>query len=70
MWTRARQLHGFWGHLGEASRWFQAIDLASLLVVTLFLFGIGWRRWLGVFLGLLSFLLAVHMRLGYRELRT
>jgi hypothetical protein len=57
MWFRVERLHGFWGHFDEASRWFQAIDLTSLLAIALCLFGIGWRRWLGSALGLLSFLL-------------
>ena len=57
MWLRAEQLHGFWGHLNEASRWFQLIDLTSLLAIVLCLFGVGWRRWLGAALGLMSFLL-------------
>ena len=41
MWIRAEQLHGLWGHFDEASRWFQLIDLASLLAVVLCLFGLG-----------------------------
>jgi hypothetical protein len=57
MWVRAEQLHGFWEHLNEASRWFQVIDLASSVAIVLCLFGIGWRRWLGSTVGLLSFLL-------------
>jgi len=57
IWVRAEQLHGFWEHLNEASRWFQAIDLASLIAIVLCLFGTGWRRWLGSTVGLLSFLL-------------
>jgi hypothetical protein len=57
MWVRAEQLHGFWDHLGEAARWFQAIILTSLLAIILCLFGTGWRRWVGSALGLVSFLL-------------
>ena len=58
MWVRVEQLHGFWGHFSEASLWFQAIDLTSLLAFILCLFGIGWRRWLGSTIGLLSFVLS------------
>lgn len=57
MWIRVEQLHGFWNHLSEASRWFQMIDLTSLLAVLLCLFGTGWQRWLSSALGLMSFLL-------------
>lgn len=57
LWLREQQLHGFWGHFNEASRWFQLIDLTSLLAIVLCLFGVGWRRWLGAALGLMSFLL-------------
>jgi hypothetical protein len=57
MWVRAEQLHGFWGHFNEASHWFQVIDLTSLLAIILCLFGMGWRRWVGSTLGLLSFVL-------------
>ena len=64
MWVRAERLHGFWGHFDEASRWFQSIDLTSLLAIVLCLFGIGWRGWLGSALGLLSFCCAADMQMG------
>ena len=63
-WLRAEQLHGFWGHFNEASRWFQVIDLTALLEIVLCLFGIGWRRWLGSALGLVSFLLCCAYAVG------
>jgi len=57
MWVRVGKLNGFWGHFEEASRWFQIIDLFSLLAMILFLFGIGWRRWVGSTIGFASFVL-------------
>jgi hypothetical protein len=53
-WRRADALGGFWGHFNEASRWFQAIALASLLVILCCFFGVGWKRWAGVGCGLAS----------------
>jgi hypothetical protein len=64
LWVRVAQLHGLWGHFSEAFRWFQAIDLTSLLAFILCLFGIGWRRWVGSTLGLLSFLLCCGYAVG------
>jgi hypothetical protein len=63
-WARAQALGGFWGHLDEATRWFQVIDLISLLVTILCLFGIGWRRWVGSSVGVASFLLSCMYAIG------
>jgi hypothetical protein len=57
MWARAEELHGFWGHTNEAARWFQAIDVVSFVAITFCLFGMGWRRWVGLALGLASLVL-------------
>jgi hypothetical protein len=65
MWIRAEALNGFWGHLSEASRWFQLIDIASLLALVLCLFGTGWRRWIGSALGFVSFLLCCVAAAGF-----
>ena len=64
MWIRVEQLHGFWGHFTEASGWFQAIDLTSILAIILCLFGIGWRRWVSSTLGLLSLVLCMGYAAG------
>jgi hypothetical protein len=56
-WLRTKELNGFWGHLNEASRWMQMIDVLSLLAFILFLFGKGRKRGLGSSLALGSFLL-------------
>jgi hypothetical protein len=63
-WYRAEALHGYWGHFNEASRWFQIIDLASLLVCLCCLFGSGWKRWFGTVSGLLSLLLSFGYAMG------
>ena len=57
LWWRASALGGFWGHLNEAGRWFQAVLLISLLVILCCLFGDGWRRWVGAACGIASFAL-------------
>ena len=62
-WRRAVALGGFWGHLDEAARWFQAIDLTALLVV-LCLFGVGWKRWAGTACGVVSFALTCMYAMG------
>jgi hypothetical protein len=56
-WSRAKSLHGFWGHLDEAAHWMQAIDVLSLFALIFCLFGKGLRRWLGSSLAFGSFLL-------------
>jgi hypothetical protein len=56
-WSRAKTLNGFWGHLDEAARWMQVIDLLSLLSFIFCLFGKGLRRWIGSSLAFGSFLL-------------
>ncbi len=63
-WRRAAALGGFWGHLNEASLWFQAIDLTSVLVILCCLFGVGWRRWVGTACGVLSFALTSMYAMG------
>jgi hypothetical protein len=63
-WTRAQALHGFWGHLNEAGRWFQLIDIASLLVTIFCLLGTGWKRWMGSFFGFASLLLSCIYAVG------
>ncbi len=57
-WWRASALQGYWGHLDEASRWFQTIDLVSVVVLLCCLLGTGWKRWVGSALGLLSLVLS------------
>jgi hypothetical protein len=57
VWWRATVLHGFWGHLDEASRWMQTIDVLSLLALIFCLFGRGLWRWLGSTVAFGSFLL-------------
>jgi hypothetical protein len=63
-WRRAGALLGYWGHLDEASRWFQVIDLISMLVLLACLFGSGWKRWVGSALGLLSLMLSFGYAMG------
>lgn len=63
-WYRAEALHGYWSHFNEASRWFQIIDLSSLFVCLFCLFGSGWKRWFGTFVGLLSLLLSFGYAMG------
>ena len=63
-WMRAQALHGYWGHLNEATYWFQIIDVASLLVVLCCLFGIGWKRWIGLAIGMSSFILCCAYAIG------
>jgi hypothetical protein len=63
-WLRAGALGGFWGHLDEAARWYQAIDLTSLLVILCCLFGVGWRRWIGATCGFVSFALTFMYAMG------
>jgi hypothetical protein len=63
-WRRAEELHGYWGHLNEASRWLQTIDAASLCVIVLCLFGVGWKRWLGSTIGVISFALSCMYAIG------
>ena len=63
-WRRAGALGVFWGHLDEAARWFQAIDLTSLLVILCCLFGVGWRRWAGTACGVVSFALTCIYAMG------
>jgi hypothetical protein len=54
LWWRVDTLHGFWGHLDEASRWLRTILLLSLVVSICCFFGSGWKRWVGSILGFLS----------------
>jgi hypothetical protein len=63
-WARAQALHGFWGHLDEAARWFQAIDVASLFAIALCLFGSGWKRWICASIGAASFVLRCIYAMG------
>jgi len=56
-WWRAGVLGGFWGHFREVGVWFQAIGLTSLLVIVCCLFGVGWKRWVGVACGITSLVL-------------
>jgi len=63
-WRRAGQLHGYWGHLDEAGRWFQVMDLISVLAFLFCLFGAGWKRWVGSTLGLLSLVLSFGYAMG------
>lgn len=58
LWRRVDALHGFWGHLDEASRWFQVLDVVSIFTLLGCLFGFGWKRWVGSSLGLLSLMLS------------
>jgi hypothetical protein len=61
LWWRADALHGFWGHLDEASRWLQVLFVSSLLACMCCLFGVGWKRWIGATLALVSLVFS----LGY-----
>lgn len=63
-WWRVSVLHGFWGHLDEASKRLQSIGLISFLVVLCCLVGAGWRRWVGSILGLLSLVLSFGYAMG------
>jgi hypothetical protein len=63
-WRRADFLGGFWGHTDEASRWLQTIDLTSLLVVLCSLFGVGWKKWVSVACGSVSFAFACMYAMG------
>lgn len=63
-WRRVGVLHGFWGHLDEASRWFKVIDVVSLFTLLACLFGFGWKRWVGSSLGLLSLMLSFGYAMG------
>jgi hypothetical protein len=63
-WWRAGALHGYWGHFDEASRWFQTIDLLSVVVLLCCLLGDGWKPWVGSAFGLLSLVLSFGYAMG------